>query len=128
MPEQKRALGYLCPACKKIVLGERTEFALKATAPAVPCACGRSELTAENDGRVFRLTVPCGVCGGGHPAEGPLAPLLGGSGVALACPSARLHCCYIGEPYRVKTALEDLELSVQRRGGGGGLPHHTRMY
>ena len=43
MPEQKRALGYLCPECKKIVLGERTAFALMASAAAVVCGCGRSE-------------------------------------------------------------------------------------
>ena len=99
MPEQKRALGYLCPACKKIVLGERTEFALKATAPAVPCACGRSELTAENDGRVFRVTVPCGVCGGEHRAEDPITAVLEGSGDALACPRERLHGSYYVAPY-----------------------------
>ena len=128
MPEQNRALGYLFPACKKIVLGERTEFALKAATAAVPCACGRSELTAENDGRVFRVTVPCGVCGGEHRAEVPIAAVLEGSGVALACPSARLHCCYIGEPYRVKTALEDLELSVQRREEGEAFTNDTVMY
>ena len=105
MPEQKRALGYLCPECKKIVLGERTAFALMASAAAVVCGCGRSELTAENDGRVFRLTVPCGLCGGEHRAEVPVSSVLEGSGVALACPKTRQHCCYIGDIRRVRPAL-----------------------
>ena len=106
MPEQKRALGCLCPECKKIVLGERTAFALMASAAAVVCDCGRSELTAENDGRVFRLTVPCGLCGGEHRAEVPVSSVLEGSGVALACPKTRQHCCYIGDIRRVRPALE----------------------
>ena len=115
MPEQKRALGYLCPACKKIVLGERTEFALKAAAAAVPCACGRSELTAENDGRVFRVTVPCGVCGGEHRAEVPAEKILQGEGVGLACPEKRQLCCYIGDIYRVESALRELEIALEKK-------------
>lgn len=128
MSEQKRALGYLCPACKKIVLEERTEFALKASAVAAVCGCGHSELTAENDGRVFRLIVPCGLCGGEHRAEVPIPSLLEGGGVALACPKARLHCCYIGEPYRVRNALEDLELSARRREEGAAFTNGGVMY
>ena len=125
MPEQKRALGYLCPECKKIVLGERTEFALKASAAAVLCDCGRSELTAENDGRVFRITVPCG---GEHRAEVPISDLLEGAGVALACPKTKQHCCYIGDPYRVRSALEKLALSAQRREEGEAFTNDTIMY
>ena len=128
MPEQKRALGYLCPECKKIVLGERTEFALKASAAAVLCDCGRSELTAENDGRVFRITVPCGLCGGEHRAEVPIPDLLEGTGVALACPKTKQHCCYIGVPYRVRSALEKLALSAQRREEGEAFTNDTIMY
>ena len=128
MPEQKRALGYLCPECKKIVLGERTEFALKASAAAVVCACGRSELTAENDGRVFRITVPCGLCGGEHRAEVPIPSVLEGSGVALACPKTKQHCCYIGDPRRVRAGLENLALSAGSREEGGAFTNDTIMY
>ena len=128
MPEQKRALGYLCPECKKIVLGERTAFALMASAAAVVCGCGRSELTAENDGRVFRLTVPCGLCGGEHRAEVPVSSVLEGSGVALACPKTRQHCCYIGDIRRVRPALEKLELSARRREEGEAFANDTVMY
>lgn len=128
MSEQRRALGYLCPECKKIVLGERTEFALKASAAAIVCDCGRSELTAENDGRVFRITVPCGLCGGEHRAEAPIPSLLEGSGVALACPKTRQHCCYIGDPRRVRAALENLALSASSREEGEAFANDTIMY
>ena len=56
MAEKKRAFGYICPACGKSVYAERTEFALSAAAVAVVCECGKSELTAESDGRTFRIT------------------------------------------------------------------------
>ena len=76
MAEEKRALGYICPECGKSVYGERTAFALSAAAVGVVCDCGRSELKAESDGRVFRLTVPCGVCGGEHRAEVPVSQVM----------------------------------------------------
>ena len=69
MAEQMRALGYLCPECGKIVYGERTRFAMSAAAVGLVCDCGRSELTAQPDGPSYRLTVPCGLCGGEHRAE-----------------------------------------------------------
>ena len=56
MAEKKRAFGYICPKCGKSVYAERTEFALNAAAVAVVCDCGKSELTAETDGRTFRIT------------------------------------------------------------------------
>ena len=128
MSEQMRALGYLCPECKRIVLGERTEFSLNAAAAAVVCDCGRSELTAENDGRVFRLTVPCGLCGGEHRAEVPIPAVLEGTGVALSCPKTRQHCCYIGTASRVGSALEKLALSVRRREEGETFANKDVMY
>ena len=64
MAEKMRAFGYICPECGKRVYGERTEFALQAAAVALVCDCGRSELKAEPDGSTFRVTTPCGVCGG----------------------------------------------------------------
>ena len=44
--EEKRAFGYICPACGKSVYGARTQFALSAAAVALGCECGKSELTA----------------------------------------------------------------------------------
>ena len=114
MAEQKRAFGYICPACGEAVYGERTEFALNAAAAAVVCSCGKSELTAESDGRTFRITVPCGVCGGEHRAEVSAGQLLHGEGVGLACPKTKQLCCYIGDIYRVEAALRELETTVEK--------------
>ena len=115
MAEQKRAFGYICPACGESVYAERTEFALNAAAVAVVCDCGRHELTAETDGTTFRITVPCGVCGEEHRAEVSARQVLYGEGVGLACPQTKQLCCYIGDVYRVEAALRELETTVQKR-------------
>ena len=118
MAEQKRAFGYICPACGKGVYAERTEFALHAAAVAVVCDCGKSELTAETDGRTFRITTPCGVCGEEHRAEVSVEKILRGEGVGLACPEKKQLCCYIGDVYRVESALRELETTVQKSKDG----------
>lgn len=117
--EQKRAFGYICPECGKSVYGERTEFALQAAAVALVCECGKSELTAENDGVNFRVTVPCGVCKEEHRAEIPVQRVLSGQGVGLACPKNSQLCCYIGDPYRVQSSLRELELVLEKNKEAG---------
>ena len=115
MAEQMRTFGYICPSCGKAVLGERTQFALAAAAAGVVCGCGHSELTAEPAGHTYRVTVPCGVCGGEHRAEVPLESVLAGPGVGLACPETRQLCCYIGERPRVERALAGLERTIEKQ-------------
>lgn len=115
MSEEKRAIGYICPDCGKPVYAQRTAFALSAAAVGVVCACGRGEFTAEPTGGAYRITVPCGVCGGEHRAEVPARKVLHGEGVALACPQTRQLCCYIGDVYRVESALRDLELALEKK-------------
>ncbi len=115
MSGSTRAFGYICPRCGKPVYGERTEFALNAAAVALVCDCGHSELTAESDSRHFRVTVPCGICGGEHRAEVPVESVLHGNGVGLACPETKQLCCYIGEPGRVESSLRDLEEAAEKR-------------
>lgn len=117
--EEKRAFGYICPQCGKSVYGERTQFALSAAAVAVVCDCGHSELTAESDGVTFRITVPCGVCKGEHRAEVSAEKMLRGDGVGLACPESRQLCCYIGDVYRVQSALRNLELTLEKKKDAG---------
>ena len=117
--EEKRAFGYVCPECGKAVYGERTRFALSASAVVLACQCGKSELTAESDGRVFRVTVPCGVCGEEHRAEISVQRVLEGEGVGLACPKNQQLCCYIGDIYRVQASLRDLELVLEKKKEGG---------
>ena len=114
MAEKKRAFGYICPHCGQTVYAERTEFALNAAAVAVVCDCGKSELTAETDGQVFRITTPCGVCGEEHRAEVSVDALMNGEGVGLACTQTRQLCCYIGDIYRVEASLRDLETAVRK--------------
>ena len=84
--EDMRSFAYLCPNCKKIVLAQRTRFALSAAAVRIECDCEKSELRAETDGMRFRLWVPCGLCGETHQAEVSNRALLEGRGVGLACP------------------------------------------
>ena len=130
MDEQKRAFGYICPSCGKSVYAERTRFALSAAAAGVVCDCGNSELTAEPAGFSYRVTVPCGCCGGEHRAEVPAERLLEGSGVGLACPETKQLCCYIGEPGRVQAALRELEIATQKKkdGGDGAFVDDVIMY
>lgn len=110
--EPMRTIGYICPKCGKAVIANRTVFALQAGPAASVCDCGESEWISETDGIRFRLTVPCGVCGGEHVAEVDAGPMLHGSGIALSCPETKQLCCYIGEEGRVKAALRELEITV----------------
>ena len=70
---------------------------------------------SQSDGRDFRLTVPCGVCGGEHRAEVPAESILRGPGVGLACPETRQLCCYIGERPRVERSLAELERTLEKK-------------
>lgn len=130
MPEEKRAIGYICSECGKPVYAERTLFALRAAASGAVCACGRSEWTAEPFGDTYRVTVPCGICGGEHRAEVPADKLLRGPGVGLACPQNRQLCCYIGDVYRVQQALRGLETAIQKQkdAGDSSFADDTIMY
>lgn len=120
MAEETRTFGYICPSCGKAVHAARTRFALAAAAVGVVCDCGHSELTAEPAGENYRITAPCGVCGGEHRAEVPARAILEGPGVGLACPETRQLCCYIGEANRVERALAELERTVEKTKNGGG--------
>ena len=115
MSEQMRAIGYICPRCGKPVYGQRSQFALAAAAAVLVCGCGESELTMEPAGDHYRVTVPCGICGGEHRAEVPAGKVLQGEGVGLACPEKRQLCCYIGDIYRVESALRELEIALEKK-------------
>ena len=130
MEEEKRAFGYICPDCGKPVFGERDQFALCAAASGLVCACGRSELTAEPFGDHYRVTVPCGVCGGEHRAQVPADKFLHGPGVGLACPETRQLCCYTGGASQVRKALRELEITLEKRkeNTDGAFVDNTIMY
>ena len=92
MKEEMRTIGYLCPACHKRVIQQRSVFALSASGAVVSCECGQSSLEIEADESKFRLRVPCGVCGEEHTAECSAERLLHGRGIGLACPDTKMLC------------------------------------
>ena len=115
--EEKRALGYLCPACRKSVVRQRSVFALAASGAVAVCDCGKSELVVDAEENRFRLRAPCGVCGGEHSAVVDSARVLKGRGVGLACPQTRQLCCFIGETHAVEREVERLSLAADRDEG-----------
>ncbi len=122
--EKTRTIGYLCPVCRKKVIRPRAVFALAASGAAVSCDCGKSTLTIDAEERRFRLSVPCGVCGGEHDAVVDTARLLEGQGVGLACPRTKQLCCFVGEEYEVEREMERLSLAADKeatRGDDGEL-------
>lgn len=122
--EKTRTIGYLCPACRKKVIRERSAFALAASGAAVNCECGKSSLTIDAEERTFRLSVPCGICGGEHTAVLDAPRMLEGKGVGLACPQTKELCCFIGEGYEVEREMERLALAADKareRGEGDEL-------
>ena len=114
MTEHIRAIGYLCPLCRKNVVEERSAFALTASGADISCACGGSTLSIRAGERRFRLAVPCGVCGGEHTAEPDAGRLLHGKGIGLACPQTRQLCCFIGEPHEVERQMERLAAAAEK--------------
>ena len=114
MKEKMRTIGYLCPRCRKPVMQQRSRFALAASGAIVQCECGKSELQIDFDGEKFRISVPCGVCGGHHQAECAADAVLHGRGIGLACPEKQELCCYIGEDAEVRRAMEGLALRVAK--------------
>lgn len=106
--------GYICPACGRSVIGERTAFAVSAGLTGLVCDCGESELVSRADGFALRLTVPCGVCGGEHAARVETQSLLDGQSIALSCPERQQLCCCIGEEGRVASALRQLQTAAEK--------------
>ncbi len=119
MTEKMRTFGYLCPTCRKQVVRDRSAFALAASGAVVACDCGKSSLTVDAEERTFRLSVPCGVCGGEHGAVVDAARLLEGPGIGLACPQTQQLCCFIGEPYEVEREMAHLLLAADKEAARG---------
>ena len=122
MKEKMRTIGYLCPRCRKPVMQQRSRFALAASGAIVQCECGKSELQIDFDGEKFRISVPCGVCGGEHLAECGADRLLDGEGIGLACPETSELCCFIGEEYAVERALTQLQITAEKQSAQGDAP------
>lgn len=131
MSGEMRTFGYLCPKCGKTVMKARSVFALEASGAEVECGCGGSALTAVFDGERYRLTVPCGLCGGTHTAVCPPERVLEGGGTALACAGSKQFCCFIGPEGTVEKQLRELAVLAekeQRQGKGEAFLDNVIMY
>lgn len=114
MPEQTRAVGYICPVCGQSVIAARTAFQLAAGDSVLPCPCGKSELRfTQLDGRC-EITVPCLFCARDHTAVCDTHALLHQELLALSCPASGLGVCYVGGEGRVFQAMEKLEQAVDK--------------
>ena len=116
--EEMRFFGYICPRCGKAVMAPRSVFALSAAAARIECECGKAEMDIETDGRRFRLTVPCGLCGEAHTAECGAEQVLRGRGIGLACPEKQQICCYVGEEAEVRRNMEELAVRAEKEKSG----------
>ena len=91
----------------------RSVFALEASGAEVECDCGGSALTVAFDGERYRLTVPCGLCGGTHTAVCSRKQVLEGA-VALACAGTKQFCCFIGPEGTVDRQLRELAVLAEK--------------
>ena len=93
----------------------RSVFALEASGTEVDCGCGGSALTVSFDGERYRLTVPCGLCGGTHTAVCSRPQMLEGGGTALACAETKQFCCFIGPEGTVERQLRELAILAEKQ-------------
>ena len=114
MPEETRAIGYICPVCGQAVIANRTAFQLAAGDSRLPCPCGKSELAFRQLGDRCEITVPCLFCAKDHTAVCGNDALLHQKLLALSCPASGLGCCYIGGEAQVFQAMEKLEQAVDK--------------
>lgn len=119
MKEEMRAIGYLCPKCHEKVVALRSRFALAASGAIVQCECGGSELQVDFNGEIFRVSVPCGACGGEHLAECRAERLLDGEGIGFACPETSELACFVGTEHAVERALEQLSIAAEKHAAQG---------
>ena len=108
----------------------RSVFALEASGTEVDCDCGGSALGVSFDGERYRLTVPCGLCGGTHTAVCPPERVLEGA-TALACAGTKQFCCFIGPEGTVERQLRELAVLAekeQRQDGDGAFLDNVIMY
>ena len=122
MAEELRTIGYICPKCGKPVMQTRSAFTLAAGSAEIACACGESILHTEYDGEVYRVYVPCAICGETHVAQCPPQRMLHGA-TALACAETKQFCCYIGDEGTVEKNLRELAILVSKEKAQEGSEH-----
>ncbi|MBQ9493177.1 MAG: hypothetical protein IJR54_05515 [Oscillibacter sp.] len=113
MNEESRAFGYLCPECGKAVTGVRDPFTLATSDAAIACECGGAVLRTRYDGSRYRISVPCGLCGGTHTAVCTPEQILRGA-VALACTKTGQFSCFIGPAGTVERQMKELSILAEK--------------
>ncbi len=113
MSEEMRTFGYLCPRCGRPVMGTRSIFALEASDAEIACECGGSVLRTSYDGRNYRLSVPCGLCGEVHASVCPPERMLRGA-TALGCARTKQFSCFIGPEGVVEQHLRELSILAEK--------------
>ena len=118
--ESTRTLAYLCPACHRSVVIERSLFQLSAAPNTLPCPCGKSALKVTLEGSRASLTVPCAFCGHEHTVSCSGHAFLHEKALAFSCAASGLDCCYVGEEGPVFAAMERLEEAVDKMEAAAG--------
>ena len=113
MNEEARTFGYLCPECGKPVMASRDPFTLAASDAAIACECGGAVLRTSCDGERYRISVPCGLCGGVHTAVCAPERMLRGA-TALTCPKTGQFSCFIGPAGTVEQRMKELALLAEK--------------
>lgn len=112
--ESTRTLAYLCPACHRSVVIERSLFQLSAAPNTLPCPCGKSALQVTLEGSRASLTVPCAFCGHEHTVSCSGHAFLHEKALAFSCAASGLDCCYVGEEGAVFQAMKRLEEAADK--------------
>ena len=126
--ESTRTLAYLCPACHRSVVIERSLFQLSAAPNTLPCPCGKSALQVTLEGSRASLTVPCAFCGHEHTVSCSGHAFLHEKALAFSCAASGLDCCYVGEEGPVYAATARLERAIDKLESpdGSGRPRTRR--
>lgn len=130
MNEETRTFGYLCPECGKPVVAARDFFTLAAADAAIACECGGAVLRTSYDGERYRISVPCGLCGGVHTAVCAPERMLRGA-TALACPKTGQFSCFIGDAGTVERQVKELSVLAEKErqdDGGSAFLDNVVMY
>ena len=94
-------------------MASRDPFTLAASDAAIACDCGGAVLRTSYDGERYRITVPCGLCGGTHTAVCTPERTLHGA-TALTCPKTGQFSCFIGPAGIVEQRMKELSILAEK--------------
>ena len=116
MAEQRRTIGFVCPACRNSVAVDRSLFSLSAGSVELPCPCGKSSVIVDyTDRGEYQFAIPCACCGMTHSVRLSRAQLTGHALLGFSCPGTGIDTCYVGEEDAVFAALPRLEQTLDKQ-------------